>query len=88
MKAKKSHSKAGKMGEMDGGREVEERDVSPDGARWGTEPTTLLQYRPGTWGSCMFVIVQLLPQTWQSRDYFSAGFSEAGVWLMAVHLNF
>lgn len=31
MKAKKSHSKAGKMGEMDGGREVEERDVSPDG---------------------------------------------------------
>lgn len=81
MKAKKSHSKAGKMGEMDGGREVEERDVSPDGARWGTEPTTLLQYRPGTGGSCMFVIVQLLPQT-------SAGFSEAGVWLMAVHLNF
>lgn len=88
MKAKKSHSKVGKMGEMDGGREVEERGISPDGARWDMEPTTLLQYRPGTRGSCTFVIVQLLPQNWQSRDYFSAGFSEAVVGLMALHLNF
>lgn len=49
-----------------------------DGGHWDAEPTALLRYLPGNWGSSRFMIAQMSFQMWQSRYYFSAGFSWLG----------